>query len=200
MNDQFTFANPYFLLLLVALIPLVILRARSLRFRKQAVTALVAPRLRHRLLIGNRPGTHWAGFTLQLIALALLIVALAGPRYGYTEETTIAEGRNILIGIDTSRSMLATDLQPDRLTRAKLAAHDLIHSLPGDRVGLIAFAGTSFLQAPLTVDHDAVIESISQLDTEIIPRGGTNIGRALALARETFAEAKSDSNAFHSFQ
>ncbi len=195
-DESLTFAHPLALLLLVALAPLIALRARSLRFRNRAVNALVAPRLRGRLLIGDRPGAHWGRYTLQLIALALLVVALAGPRYGSIEETTVAEGRNIIIGIDTSRSMLATDLQPDRLTRAKLAAHDLMNSLPGDRIGLIAFAGSSFLQAPLTVDHDAVMESISQLDTEIIPRGGTNIGRALTLARETFAETGTTNNAF----
>lgn len=196
MHDHLTFTQPVWLFLLGALIPLVLLRARSQRFRDLAIAALIAPRLRGRLLVGHRAATHWARFALQLLALASLLIALAGPRYGSIEEATFAEGRNVLIGIDTSRSMLAADLKPDRLTRAKLAAHDLIRSLPEDRIGLIAFAGTSFLQAPLTVDHEAVIESISQLDTEIIPRGGTNLGRAVLLARETFKDAESDNNAF----
>jgi len=74
-------------------------------------------------------------------------------------ETSTAE-RNVFIAIDTSRSMLAEDIQPDRLTRAKLLAQDLVRTLPADRIGVIAFAGKAFIQAPLTVDHDAVLETL----------------------------------------
>ncbi|MFV1994135.1 MAG: VWA domain-containing protein [Verrucomicrobiales bacterium] len=195
MPDHLTFAQPAWLLLIAALVPLAFLRYRSQRYRQRAIAALVAPRLMGRLLLGNRPGAHWGRFTLQLCAMTCLCVALAGPRYGTTEEETITEGRNLLIGIDTSRSMLATDLRPDRLTRAKLAAIDLIAAFPADRIGLIAFAGTGFLQAPLTVDHEAVIESIQQIDSEIIPRGGTDLGKALRLAHKTFDKAGSTNNA-----
>ncbi|MDP9292768.1 MAG: VWA domain-containing protein, partial [Verrucomicrobiota bacterium] len=87
---------------------------------------------------------------------------------------------------------LATDLTPNRLTRAKLAAQDLISLLPGDRVGLIAFAGGAFLQAPLTVDYSAVTDSLNQLDTNIIPRGGTNIGEAIKIADTAFGKGESE--------
>jgi Ca-activated chloride channel family protein len=91
--------------------------------------------------------------------------------------------------------MLATDLTPTRLGRAKLAVQDLIGQLTGDRVGLIAFAGTAFLQAPLTVDHSAVLNALQELDTEIIPLGGTNIASAIRTARDAFGKGESDHRA-----
>src|SRR5581483_8794719 len=96
-------------------------------------------------------------FIFTALALLCILLSLAQPRYGYTWEKLTRHGRDVLIAIDVSRSMLANDLQPSRLARAKLAAEDLISRLPGDRVGLIAFAGSSFVQAPLTFDHGAVL-------------------------------------------
>src|SRR6266480_424044 len=93
------------------------------------------------------------------------------------------------MAVDTSRSMLSNDVQPNRLERVKLAAHDLITELQGDRVGLIAFAGRAFLQAPLTIDYDAAWESINDLDTKTIPEGGTNISDAITLAIQTFGKS-----------
>jgi Ca-activated chloride channel family protein len=87
--------------------------------------------------------------------------------------------------------MLSTDVQPDRLSRAKFAGQDLIDSLDGDRVGLIAFAGTSFVEAPLTVDYSAVENSLNALDTDTIPRGGTNIASAIQEAADAFGKGES---------
>ncbi len=167
----------------------------GLRFWAHVRTArrlpgLVSPRLSHRLINGSSHARRWAVFMLQWLALACLITALARPQWGFEETETEIDARNLLIAIDTSRSMLADDLPPNRLSRAKLAAKDIILSLPEDRIGLIAFAGKPFLQAPFTVDHEAVLESVDQLDTEIIPRGGTNLSAAVDLALETIEEAK----------
>src|SRR5437868_14694923 len=85
--------------------------------------------------------------------------------------------------------MLSNDVAPNRLERVKLAAQDLITELRGDRVGLIAFAGRAFLQAPLTIDYEAAVESINDLDTKTIPEGGTNISEAIALAVQTFGKS-----------
>jgi Ca-activated chloride channel family protein len=84
------------------------------------------------------------------------MISLAQPRWGYTFEDVKRKGLDLLIAVDTSRSMLSNDVQPNRLERVKLAARDLINELQGDRVGLIAFAGRAFLQAPLTIDYEAV--------------------------------------------
>ena len=96
------------------------------------------------------------------------------------------KGIDILFAVDTSKSMLAQDVKPDRLTRAKLAVTDLVNKLDGDRVGLIAFAGGAFLQSPLTLDYDAFRQSLDALDTTVIPRGGTDVASAIHEAQRTF--------------
>jgi len=124
-----------------------------------------------------------------LLGLALAVISLAQPRWGYTFEDVKRKGLDLLIAVDTSRSMLSNDVQPNRLERVKLAARDLINELQGDRVGLIAFAGRAFLQAPLTIDYEAVMESINDLDTKTIPEGGTNISEAISLATQSFGKS-----------
>src|SRR5947207_10728786 len=85
--------------------------------------------------------------------------------------------------------MLSNDVQPNRLERVKLAAQDLVNQLQGDRVGLIAFTGRAFLQAPLTIDYEAAVEAINDLDTKTIPEGGTNISEAIGLASHTYGKS-----------
>src|ERR1700720_2152201 len=128
-------------------------------------------------------------FAFVLLGLALAIVSLAQPRWGYTYEDVKRKGLDLFIAVDTSRSMLSNDVQPNRLERVKLATQDLIDELQGDRVGLIAFAGRAFIQAPLTIDYGAAVESINELDTKTIPEGGTNISEAIALATQTFGKS-----------
>ena len=126
------------------------------------------------------------------VALALAIVALAQPRWGYTYEEVNRKGLDLIFAVDTSRSMLSNDVQPSRLQRVKLAAQDLLNELQGDRVGLIAFAGRAFLQAPLTIDYDAAIEAINELDTNTIPEGGTNISDAISSRCKHSAKPRSE--------
>src|SRR6478735_5938701 len=128
-------------------------------------------------------------FGLLFLGLALALVSLAQPRWGYTFEDVKRKGLDLLVAVDTSRSMLSNDVQPSRLDRVKLAIQDLIDELQGDRVGLIAFAGRAFLQAPLTIDYDAVIEAVNDLDTKTIPEGGTNISSAITLATQSFGKS-----------
>src|SRR5204863_3596478 len=116
----------------------------------------------------NRP-RRFLRFGLQMLGLAFALVALAQPRWGYTFHEVKRKGLDLLIAVDTSRSMLSNDVQPNRLERVKLAARDLINELQGDRVGLIAFAGRAFLQAPLMIDYDAVIGAVKDVDTQSLP-------------------------------
>ncbi len=189
MSPTLTFAHSEWLpLLLIA--PLLLLGKWWADHRgRRALEAFTAARLRQQLVAGVSPLRSWTAFLLQLGALCLLILAACGPRWGEEEQPQIETGRNVLLAIDCSRSMLADDLAPDRLTRAKLAAQDLLSLMPGDRVGLIVFAGNAYLQAPLTTDHAAVAESIQSVDTFSVPRGGSEIGRALKLAMETFEKS-----------
>ena len=103
-------------------------------------SAFTSPRLRDMLVTGVSLRRSWIIFTLQLLALGCFIFALARPRWGEDKIVQQESGRNVIIAIDTSRSMLANDIVPDRITRAKLAAQDVLASLKTDRVGLIAFA------------------------------------------------------------
>src|SRR5215475_510726 len=184
-----TFGAPEWLwgLLLIPLLIAIFLQAerRGLKRLQQFVSARLLPQLagtvnRRRRIIR---------FALLLLGLALAIVSLAQPRWGYTFEDVKRKGLDLLIAVDTSRSMLSNDVQPNRLERVKLAIQDLIDELQGDRVGLIAFAGRSFLQAPLTIDYDAVIEAVNDLDTKTIPEGGTNISSAITLATQSFGKS-----------
>lgn len=134
-------------------------------------------------------------FALLLLGFALAIIALAQPRWDYEFQDVQRKGLDLLFAVDTSRSMLSNDVQPNRLERVKLATQDLINELQGDRIGLLAFAGRAFVQAPLTIDYDAVTESINDLDTKTIPEGGTNISQAIALAVETFGKSATGNRA-----
>ena len=128
-------------------------------------------------------------FALTLLGMALAITALAKPRWGYIYEDVKRKGLDLIFAVDTSRSMLSNDVPPSRLQRVKLAGQDLLNELQGDRVGLIAFAGRAFLQAPLTIDYSAAVEAINDLDTNTIPEGGTNISAAIDLAVQTYGKS-----------
>ncbi len=187
----FSFAQPLWLWLLALLPFLVVLFFVCERWRAAALGRLIAARLQTRLAGSVSATKRRVSFALLLAGLAMCVVALARPRWGFAFEQVTARGRDIIIAVDTSRSMLAQDLDPSRLARAKLAAQDLLANLDGDRVGLVAFAGTAFLQAPLTPDYDAVRDSLNELDTEIIPQGGTNLSAAIAAADEAFGKGES---------
>ena len=117
--------------------------------------------------------------SLLLLSFALLFVALAGPLYGYRWELASRRGNEIVFAIDTSRSMSTPDVKPNRLVRARLAIDDFSSRLDGDGIGLVAFAGSAFLVCPITLDYGAFHESLNAVDTNIIPRGGTNIASAI---------------------
>lgn len=190
-----TFASPGWLWVLLLLLPLFGLRVRAHTSSRKSLKGLVAPRLYGSLVKGSSQVRHWLAFCFMILGLAMVIVAMARPQMGFEEVESFSEGRSLILAIDTSRSMLANDLAPNRLERAKLAARDIVDGLGEDRIGLIAFAGKAFMQAPLTTDHQAVIESIEQIDTDVIPRGGTNLTSAATLALNSFREADAEQNA-----
>jgi Ca-activated chloride channel family protein len=116
---------------------------------------------------------------VRIVALVLLVVALAGPKWGFHWQEVHREGIDLIVALDTSRSMLATDVKPNRLERAKYAIMDLLPLLQGDRIGLVAFAGTAFLECPLTLDYSAFEQSLRAIDARTLPRGGPAIASAL---------------------
>jgi Ca-activated chloride channel family protein len=154
-------------------------RERDLaRFVEAALLSTVAPDL--------DPRRRHARAVLCVLAIGLIVIALAGPMWGFRWQEVRSEGVDLVVALDTSKSMLATDVAPNRLARAKLAIQDLLTELGGDRVALIPFAGTSFVQCPLTLDRDAFRESLESIEVGIIPRGGTNLPAAIESALEAF--------------
>ena len=119
---------------------------------------------------------------LVLVALSFGIIALMRPQWGFRWEEVRRRGLDILIAIDTSKSMLATDVKPNRLERSKLAVKDLLKRLRGDRIGLIAFAGNAYLQCPLTIDYEGFLLALNELSVNTIPYGGTSIKSAIKTA------------------
>ena len=125
---------------------------------------------------------------LFALGVFAIFVALARPQWGYRWEESKSRGIDIIFAIDTSKSMLAEDVKPSRLERAKLSVLDLLNVLDGDRIGIVAFSGQAFLQCPLTLDYDAFRMSLEALDTNVIQRGGTNIAAAITEAEIAFAK------------
>ncbi|MFH0996631.1 MAG: tetratricopeptide repeat protein [Pseudomonadota bacterium] len=131
-------------------------------------------------------GRRWIKAGLALCSLLLICLALSGPQYGYKWQTIEQKGVDIIVAVDLSRSMLATDIQPTRLDRAKREIYDLLTMLKGDRMGLVAFAGTAFLQCPLTLDYEAFHIFLNTLTPDLMPIGGTDISGAIAASLSAF--------------
>jgi Ca-activated chloride channel family protein len=126
-----------------------------------------------------------------ILGLACVFLALARPQLGSHVIEIRSRGIDILVAFDVSKSMLAQDIKPNRLERAKLALRDFAARLDGDRIGLLPFAGASFLFCPLTTDYEVFADSLAALNTETIPKGGTSIG---AVIREAVNVLAADSN------
>jgi Ca-activated chloride channel homolog len=126
---------------------------------------------------------------LIMVTIAFLSLALARPSYGYHLREIHGKGADVIFAVDVSRSMLCTDISPDRLTRAKLAAKDLLETARGHRIGVIPFSREAFLQCPLTLDESAVSLSLDALNTSSLPKQGTSIAGPIAEARNAFADS-----------
>ncbi|HOE01517.1 MAG TPA: VWA domain-containing protein, partial [Kiritimatiellia bacterium] len=180
-----------FALLLLA--PVAALLLALLKRRRRAIHRLVAAEALPTLAPAWNPARARSRLALRLAALVFLIVALARPQWGFHWEEVRRKGLDLMIVLDTSRSMLAADIKPSRLQQAKWGVRDLLRNLRGDRVGLVPFAGSSIVQCPLTVDYAAFTMTLDDLYAGIIPRGGTAIAQALQTAMNAFpAESAAD--------
>jgi len=184
-----TFANPHAFWLLLLVPVLIVLKVLGDARARRATSRLAAGRLLDSLVVSAGRGRGWVVLAFELLAFVLFTGALAKPQYGVVKTESPGTGKSLIIAIDMSRSMKADDVLPSRLERAQLAAEDLVKRLRGYRIGLMPFAGTAFMYAPLTPDTDAVLDAIQELDTDLMPRGGSNLARAINLARKTFAGA-----------
>ena len=163
-----------------------VLALDSNRRRGRAREAFASPTMWSRILPAESRFRFWLKLFLREIAIVTGLVALAGPRFGTEYEQVIPRGSDLYVLIDVSRSMLADDVPPSRLGRAKADVSSLLNRLQGERVGLIAFAGQAVVKCPLTVDYDSFRRSLEELDPDSAPRGGTAIGDAIRKGLEVF--------------
>lgn len=181
-----SFAKPLYLLALFIIPLLGLFFWWAGRAQQKALSRLGSKELIARLTANvNRParrGQKW----LWLAALTLFIVALARPQWGAITQEVEQEGLQVMIALDVSQSMLATDIKPTRLDRAKLEIADLMERLNGDEVGLVLFSGASFIQVPLTSDYFTALTYLDSAEPGVISRPGTVIGEAIRTALSGF--------------
>jgi len=183
------FENPHLLWLLLVLPPaLALFFWWASRRRQQLLAQFIQVRLLSALTVGTSPARRKIRSGCLVLAVALLIVALARPQYGFDLQKIEQRGLDIVVAVDTSKSMLAEDIAPDRLERARLAALDLMQRAKPDRLGLVAFAGDAFLECPLTFDDTAFQQCVRALNVNTLPEGGTAIATAIQTAQMAFKE------------
>jgi len=180
------FGNPtsFWLLALVPVVAAFLVWA--FRARRRALERFASRPLVQRLAGSVRPVARRWKAVLIVAGLLFAAIAMARPRWGFEWREVKHKGVDVFVLLDVSKSMLTEDVRPNRLTQAKYAVQDLLEKLRGDRVGLVAFAGTAFVQCPLTVDYEAFRLTLKDADPRIIPRGGTAIGAAIRTALKGF--------------
>ena len=184
------------MLYLLALIPILIMIFMvSLNWRKKALNKLGDYKLVLRLIPMASRFKYRLKFSLLIISLTALIIGLANPQIGSKMEEVNRKGIDLMIAIDLSNSMLAEDLQPNRLLRAKQSISKLIDRLEGDRIGLVVFAGDAYVQLPITTDYSAAKLFLSTINTDIVPTQGTAIGKAISLCIKSFDYSNNQSKA-----
>lgn len=184
------FAHPEYLYALLILPLLIAIYIWSRRARKRSLRKLGNPELMQQLMQSAGKYKRRIKFGLLLIALALLIMALANPQIGTKLETVKREGVDIMIALDVSNSMLAEDFKPNRLENAKRQISLMLDHLENDRIGIVVFAGASFLQLPLTTDYSAARLFLSAMDTDIVSVQGTAIGSAIRMSMQSFVQGE----------
>jgi Ca-activated chloride channel family protein len=191
----FRFANPDFLYLLLLLPVAVILWILNESRKKRALKRLGNTEFVRKLMpefSGIRPNLK---FFLQLVAVSLVIIILARPQFGSKLEEVKKQGIEVIIALDVSNSMLAEDIQPDRLTRAKQALTRLIDNLDNDKIGLIVFAGDAYTQIPITSDYISAKMFLTAINPDMVPKQGTAIGSAIELGMRSFSPGEGKSKA-----
>lgn len=181
--------DPDFLIWLLALLPLLLITGLMIAQREKRLARMAEKGLWPTMLPGHSAKRRRTKNGLRVLALALALVAVARPQWGFKWEKVRQRGLNIVVALDTSKSMLAQDIKPNRLQQAKWGVRDLLKELKGDRIGLVAFAGDAFLQCPATIDYAAFLMMLDDVYAGIIPLGGTDIFQALEESIDRFEKA-----------
>lgn len=190
MQDYLRWANPDALRLLWLLPLAVALYAHAGRMRRQALERMATPAALDRIAAARIRRRRRIRSALMTLALALLVLAAARPQFGSRMERVQRTGVDVIFAVDTSQSMLARDVTPDRLSVAKQTVSAVMSRMQGDRVGIVAFAGAAFLYCPLTIDYGAAQIFLDAMDTHVVGDPGTGIADAIATARDGFEAAE----------
>ncbi|MFA7256315.1 MAG: VWA domain-containing protein [Kiritimatiellales bacterium] len=180
------FGSPEFIKWLLLILPLAGLFIWMHRRRAARLARLISSNVWKTVIPGFKTKRSGRRTVLRLLALLCVGLALTRPQWGTRWEEVKQRGLDIIVVLDTSKSMLAEDIKPNRLKQAQWAVRDFVKHLKGDRIGLVAFAGSSFLQCPVTIDYAAFTMMLDDLYAGIIPRGGTAIEQALKKAADSF--------------
>lgn len=183
----FRFAHNDFLYALLAIPALIVIYIITIRLKKRALKKFGNYSVISQLMPDVSPFKPHLKFIISLIALCILIFAVAGPQFGSKLKEVKRKGIELILALDVSNSMLAEDIQPNRLERAKQAILMMIDRLDNDKIGLIVFAGEAYTQIPITTDYSSARMFLSNINTNIITRQGTAIGAAIDLASKSFS-------------
>ena len=189
------FGDPIYFYLLWCLVPLIFFMVWGMRKKQQLTLKFCGNPLLSKLVHPGVEKRHRSKTIFVVLAILFLILALTRPRWGYEWENLHQRGVDVIVALDVSSSMLAEDIKPNRLERAKRKISDLLDMMEGDRIGLVAFAGTSFVQCPLTLDYGAARLFLSAIDTQLIPLQGTALGDAIKTSVKAFQSKDKKSKA-----
>ena len=192
---MFRFEHIEYLLLLALLVPVLLLFIYFTVWRKRSIERFGSKSLVYQLIPDFSDGKQVIKFVLLALAYVCLVIAIANPQIGTKQEKVKRNGIDVVVALDVSRSMLAQDIQPSRLARAKNFISNFVDQLKNDRFAMVIFAGRAYLQMPLSVDYSAVKLYLRSVGTESVPTQGTNIGEAIELANESFAKGDNKSKA-----
>lgn len=184
---MFRFSNPEYLYLLILLPVLIALFWLVVRFQKQLIKRFGNLETLLQLMPEASFRRGWVKVVLVTVALAFVILGVAGPQFGSKLTEIKRKGIELIIALDVSNSMLAQDIQPNRLERAKQAISRLVDKLTNDRIGLIVFAGDAYVQLPITNDYVSAKMFLSSISPGMVPVQGTAIGKAIDLAASSFS-------------
>jgi Ca-activated chloride channel homolog len=180
------FAHSFFIAFILIALGLILFYVWAFRMRKEAWDKFAQKELLPELLIKVNLDRQRFKAILLMVGLSFCLFALMRPQWGFKWQEIKRKGLDIVIALDTSKSMLAADIKPSRLERSKLAIGDFVQNIKSDRIGLIAFAGSAFLECPLTIDYGGFLLSLENVDVNTIPRGGTSISSAIREAMRSF--------------
>jgi Ca-activated chloride channel homolog len=183
---MFRFANPEYLIALWA-IPVLIAFFWYMSINRKKLLEKFADKNLHKVIISSFSGyKNLFKFVLVIIAHSLLVIAAANPQVGTKMSEVKQTGIDVFILLDVSYSMMAEDIKPNRLEKAKFQIANLIQKLRGDRIGLVIFSGEAYIQIPLTTDYSAANLFLSAVDVNSVPQPGTAIAAAINLASRSF--------------